>query len=192
MPWSRLVATLLFSLLVVACSPDEEALRGFRSCGSLEVGADYGNTRLIPEVEVILFSRPGRYAPEVAARLTGLRGEVNHVSRTVGPCGQQDLFLSFDGVQWCAAVVGRGWDGQVCWDTEDPPFGLRVPVKGLAGEVIVAWAPGGDRSHVVATTDGGITVAAFVREGLALVTVPGGVTALDVVASDGTVDRLMP
>lgn len=187
----RLVTLLLLVLVVVACSPEEEALRGLRSCTALEVGADYGNTRLIPEADVTLFSRPGRYTPDQAARLAGLGGEVDHVSRTVGPCGQQDLFLAFDGTQWCAAVVGRNWNGQACWDPGDPPAALRLSVEDLAGEVVVAWVPGGDRSHVLAATDDGVVVAAFVRDGMALMTVPGGVKTLDVVSSDGSVDPLL-
>ncbi len=189
----RSIALALVVLtMVAACSVDEEALAGLRSCGDLEIGDEFGNTREVEGADVVLFSRPGRYLPEEAAFLTGLSGEVTHVSRTVGPCGQQDLFLAFEDGQWCVAVIGRGWDGDVCWEDLSPPAAVRVPVGDLNGNVLVAWAPGIDRSHVMLRTGTGISVASFIRDGVALVTLPDGISALEVVTYDGSAERVLP
>ncbi len=183
---------LLVLAAVVACSPGEEALIGLRSCGEIEAGREYGNTRSVDEADVVLFSRPGRYTPAQASEVAGLKGDVSHISRTFGPCGQQDLFLSFDNGQWCAAVLGRTWAGSVCWEDLAAPAALRVPVHDLNGDVLVVWAPGLDRSHVLAETGSGVRVAAFIRSGVALVTVPGSVGSLEVVDFDGSVERVLP
>lgn len=189
---ARLVLVLVVVLAVTACSPYEEELRGLRSCGELTSGQSYGNTREIPEADVTFFSRPGKYTGEEAAALTGLVGDVQHVSRSVGPCGQQDLFVSVTAASVCVAVVGRGWGGDTCWSDVTSPTLLQVPVSDLNGEVLVTWVPGNDWSHVVAESESGLIVAAFVRGGAALMTLPVGVKSVEVVGFSGSEESVWP
>ncbi len=189
---TRLVLVLALVLVATACSPNEEELQGLRSCGELAGAEGYGNTREIPEADVTLFSRPGRYSGAEAAALTGLEGEVQHVSRSIGPCGQQDLFVSLSADAVCVAVEGRGWRGSTCWDEVTSPALLRVPVDGFSGEVMVTWAPGSDRSHVLAETASGLSVAAFVRGGAALMTLPEEVRGVHIVDFDGAQEVVSP
>jgi hypothetical protein len=192
MPTARLLVLLVLALVVVACSPAEEELHGLRTCGVLELDDDFGNTREIQEADVALFSRPGRYTAEESAQLTGLSGDLRHVSRTVGPCGQHDLFLGVDGDQWCAAVVGRVWDAQACWTDLMGPSAISLAVpEDVRGSALLVWAPGSAVSHILVDS-AGTTVAAFVRDGLALAVLPDGWSAVTVVDFDGTTTPVLP
>ncbi len=188
----RLVIFLVLTLVVTACSPVEEELHGLRTCGVLDVDDDFGNTREIPEADVALFSRPGRHTAEEALQLTGLPGELRHVSRSVGPCGQHDLFLGADGDEWCAAVVGRAWNSEECWRNLIGPAAIPLTVpESVHGSALLVWTPGPSASHVLVSS-GGIEVAAFVRDGVALAVLPDGWSAVTVVDFDGTETRVLP
>lgn len=178
-----LLALLALSLVLAACSPNEEPLTGLRNCDVLEAGEDFGNTIAVPEAGTVLFSRPGRYVGQEAAFLSGLPEPVRHVSRSNGPCGQHDLFVSLSDAGWCAAIIGRDWDRSTCVDGQGDAL-AQVEVADAGGWVALVRAPGAEVTHVLLDTSVGI-VAAFVRDGFAVAVLPEQVGAIEVVEFDG-------
>ncbi len=179
-----LFALLLLSLALAACSPNEEPLTGLRNCDVLEAGEDFGTTIDLPEAETELFSRPGRYVSAEAAFVSGLAEPVRHVSRSIGPCGQHDLFVTLSESGWCAAVVGREWDRTTCVDGLSNATWTQVEVADAGGWITLVRAPGAEVTHTLFGTSVG-TVAAFVRDGFALAVLPEQVTSIEVVEFDG-------
>ncbi|NND85427.1 MAG: hypothetical protein HKN46_09795 [Acidimicrobiia bacterium] len=179
-----LLSLLVLSLVLAACSPNEEPLTGLRNCDVLEAGKDYGTSLDLPEAETELFSRPGRYIGAQAAFVSGLAEPVFHVSRSNGPCGQHDLFVSVSESGWCAVVVGRDWDRSVCVDDLSTSTWTQVEVADAGGWVTLVRAPGAEVTHTLFGTSVG-TVAAFVRDGFALAVLPEQVTSIEIVEFDG-------
>jgi hypothetical protein len=179
-----LLALLLFSLVIGACSPNEEPLTGLRNCDVFVAGEDFGTTIDLPEADTELFSRPGRYLGPEAAFVSGLPEPVRHVSRSNGPCGQQDLFVSVNDGAWCAVVTGRDWDQSLCGQDLLETSWTQASVPEAGAWVTLVRAPGAEVSHVVLGTSVG-PVAAFVRDGFALAVLPEQVVSIEVVEFDG-------
>lgn len=188
MPRRLLLLLLVIMLAASACTPREEELRGLRTCGELVAGDEFGTTPVIEGADVILFSRPGQFSPEEARGVSGLEGDVLHVSRSIGPCGQHDLFFGADGATRCVAVVGRIFASQTCWDAsvESPAvFALEVS-EDINGTAVVIWAPGIGPSHVLLSGESMPVTAAFIRNSVALAVLPTAPSEVLVVGADGT------
>lgn len=179
-----LIALLTLSLVLVGCSASEEPLTGLRNCATLSAADHFGETIDIPEADTEIFSRPGRYVAPEAAFVSGLPEPVRHVSRSKGPCGQQDLFVSVDDGAWCAVVAGRDWDQSLCGADVLETSWTQANVPDAGAWVTLVRAPGAEVTHVVFGTSVG-PVAAFVREGFALAVLPEQVTSIEVVEFDG-------
>ena len=179
-----LLALISLSLVLVACSPSEEPLTGLRNCDVLVAGEDFGETIDIPEAETELFVRPGRYLGPEAAFVSGLAEPVRHISRSNGPCGQQDLFVSVNDGAWCAVVTGRDWDQSLCGDDLLETSWTQASVPDAGAWVTLVRAPGAEVTHVILGTSVG-PVAAFVRDGFALAVLPEQVVSIEVVEFDG-------
>lgn len=189
---SALVLVLL-AVVLVGCSPSEEPLVGLRTCDVLVAGDDFGNTIDVPEADTEIFSRPGRYVGEEAEAVS-MRSGALHVSRSRGPCGQHDLFVSLDDlpdadVAWCAVVVGRAWSRELCGESLVVPQVVETRTPGGDGWVTVVRAPGPEVSHVLLDTPEG-PVAAFVHDGFALGVFPLRVRGVEVVEYDGDTRRV--
>lgn len=177
------------SLVLIGCSPNEEPLTGLRNCDLLVAGDDFGNTIDVPEAETELFARPGRYVGGDAAFLSGLDEPVRHVSRSNGPCGQHDLFVSLSDAGWCAAVLGRTWERTTCDEGLAVSTVAEVEVPEAGGWVTIVRAPGAEVSHVLLGTSVG-TIAAFVRDGFALAVLPEQIASAIIVEFDGDTRRV--
>lgn len=185
---TRLGLLVLVAVLATGCALIEEPVAGGFSCGPLDREADFGRTRDVPEADVEIFSRPGRYQPAEVQRVLeplGLRPDADHVSRSSGPCGEHDLFVRISDDRHCVAAVGGSWFDEVCRDTFGGETVLPLDLGVAEGSgVVVVVAP--DVAHVLADS-GGLVLAAFPIEGHAVFTSPEPLENLRAVAFDGTV-----
>lgn len=180
-----LVAALAVAL--AACGQGEDPLSGRRSCWPLEEGEDFGQTRELSDVDIVLFSRPGNYSPDEVAELLeplGVSDDAEHVQRTVGPCGQQDVFLAIDAGEACVTVVALDWWDRGCVAVgAEPEIELDLgDTEGFATAVVTLGVP----SHVQAESDGYL-LGAFDMGGVALLTSPERLGPISVVGIDGSV-----
>ena len=184
----RLVGLVgLLAVALAACGGGEEPLSGQRSCSPLEEGQDFGQTRELDDVDIALFSRPGGYTPEQVDEVLeplGVSDDALHVQRTVGPCGEQDVFLALDAGEACVTVVGLAW-----WDRGCVPVGAEPEIEldlgdtaGFAIAVVTLGVP----SHVRAES-GGYLLGAFDMGGVALLTSPEPIGPISVIDIDGSV-----
>lgn len=175
------------SLVLVACGQGEDPLSGRRSCWALEDGQDFGQTRELADVDIVLFSRPGNHTPAEARDILeplGVTDEADHVQRTVGPCGEQDVFLAIDAGAACVTVVALDWWDRGCVEVGgSPEVELDLgDTEGFATAVVTLGVP----SHVRAES-GGLLLGAFDMGGVALLTSPEPFGPISVVGVDGSV-----
>lgn len=184
---ARLWVLALVAVLVSGCALIEEPIAGGFSCGPLDREADFGRTRDVPEADVEIFSRPGRYQPDEVRRVLeplGLRSDAEHVSRSSGPCGEHDLFVRIVDDRHCITVVGGSWSDEVCREALGGETVLSLDLGPAEGSgVVVVVAP--DVAHVLAES-GGLVLAAFPLQGHAVLTSPEPLENLRAVTFDGT------
>lgn len=183
---ARIGFVALVAVLAAGCALIEEPIAGGFSCGPLEREADFGRTRDVPEADVEIFSRPGRYQPDEVQRVLeplGLRPDADHVSRSSGPCGEHDLFVRIVDGSHCIGVVGGSWSDEVCREALGGETVLPLDLGAAEGSgVVVVVAP--DVAHVLADS-GGLVLAAFPLEGHAVLTSPEPIENLRTVTFDG-------
>lgn len=178
---------VVLAVVLAACGLGEDPLSGRRSCWPLEEGEDFGQTRELSDVDIVLFSRPGKYSPDQVAEVLGPLGvsdDAEHVQRTVGPCGQQDVFLAIDAGEACVTVVGLDWWDRGCVAVgAEPEIELDLgDIDGFATAVVTLGVP----SHVRAESDG-FLLGAFDMGGVALLTSPEPLGPIAAVGIDGSV-----